>query len=180
MIPNEYQALLKQPDLAFVDAIETEAFQSMLEKDFEFYAVLDESLQWRLLYGLWAVLLDFADDPGSPWMPSMLTVPGLPGSFSLEDVLQALVVADFDTSYISWQEEPGFDSDIDEHVYTTALHSQGCRELVEHQIEAGLKRVLACDFSPVPAKVVERKPGLFRKVLAALLRLFDNRMPQLK
>ena len=41
MIVNEFQRLLEQPDLAFVDAIESKAFQSMLTEDFAFYASLD-------------------------------------------------------------------------------------------------------------------------------------------
>ena len=62
MTVNEFQRLLEQPDLSFVDAIESKAFQSMLTEDFAFYAALDEDSQWRLLYGLWVVLLDFAED----------------------------------------------------------------------------------------------------------------------
>ena len=179
MIVNEFQRLLEQPDLSFVDAIESKAFQSMLTEDFAFYAALDEDSQWRLLYGLWVVLLDFAEDPGSAWQPSKVIVPGLPSSLSLQDVLQALVIADFDSGRIDWSDELGCGPEADHPLYGLALHSEACRELVEHQIEAGLKRVLACDFSPLPAPVVDRKPGLFRKALAALVSLFDDRMPQL-
>ena len=48
---TEFESLLQQSDLAFVEAIETPAFQSMLEHDFSFYIALDEGLRWRLLYG---------------------------------------------------------------------------------------------------------------------------------
>ena len=76
MIVDEFRSLLAQSDLEFVDVIETEAFQRMLEKDFSFHSELDQSSQWRLLYGLWVVLLDFADDPGSAWRPSEAAIPG--------------------------------------------------------------------------------------------------------
>ncbi len=175
----DFEALLHQPDLAFVDAVETEAFQSMLKASPGFPDRLDEAMRWKLLYGLWVVLLDFGDDPAIPWMPSMVSIPGLPSSLSLQDVLQALVIAVFDISSIDWSDEFGCTPVIDQHVYETALRSQACQHLVEDQIEAGLKRVLACDFSPPPAPVVDRKPGLLRKVLAVLVSLFDDRMPQL-
>ena len=177
---SEFESLLQQSDLAFVEAIETEAFQSMLEHDFSFYIALDEGLRWRLLYGLWVVLLDFSEDPDSPWKPSKVTIPGLPTSLCLADLLQALVVADFEVNAINWWEEPCFDPAIDEQVYSSSLHSQGCRQLVEHQIEAGLRRVLACDFSSEPAAAVERRPGLFMRILSALIDWAAPRRPRVR
>ena len=172
---SEFESLLQQSDLAFVEAIETEAFQSMVEHDFSFYTALDEGLRWRLLYGLWVVLLDFSEDPDSPWKPSKVTIPGLPTSLCLADVLQALVVADFDVNAINWWEEPGFDPAIDEQVYSSSLYSQGCRQLVEEQIEAGLRRLCACEFSPEQAPVVVRKPRLFMRILSVLITWLGSR-----
>ena len=40
---------------------------------------------------------------------------------------------------------------------------------VEEQIEAGLRVVLACDFSPEPAAAVEHRPRLFMRILSALI-----------
>ena len=179
MIVDEFRSLLAQSDLEFVDVIETEAFQRMLEKDFSFHSELDQSSQWRLLYGLWVVLLDFADDPDSAWQPSEVTIPGLSNSLSLQDVLQVLVVTDFDSNRIDWSDEPGFEDEVDQHLYSSALQSEACRQLVEHQIEAGLMRVLTCDFSPAPAQVVQRQLGPLRKALAACMSLFEDRMPRL-
>ena len=73
---NEFLSLLRRPDMSFIDAIETKEFQLMLEKTLFSYT-LDGDLRWRLLYGLWVVLLDFADDPVSPWQPNKATIPGL-------------------------------------------------------------------------------------------------------
>ena len=179
MIVDEFRSLLEQSDLAFVDAIETEAFQQMLEKDSSFYSEMDQVSQWRLLYGLWVVLLDFADDPDSAWRPSEVAIPGLPKSLSMQDVLQSLVIADFDSNRIDWSDQPGFEDEVDQHLYSSALHSEACRQLVELQIDAGLKRVLTCDFSPAPAQVVQRQLGPLRKALAACMSLFEDRMPRL-
>ena len=52
---NEFKSILQQSDLAFVDAIETEDFQSMIKLNFDLLDQLDEKLQWRMLYGLWVV-----------------------------------------------------------------------------------------------------------------------------
>ena len=179
MIVNEFRSLLEQSDLAFVDAIETEAFQQMLEKDSSFYSEMDQVSQWRLLYGLWVVLLDFADDPGSAWRPSEVAIPGLSKSLSMQDVLQSLVIADFDSDKIDWSDQPGFEDEVDQHLYSSALHSEACRQRVELQIDAGLKRVLTCDFSPAPAQVVQRQLGPLRKALATCMSLFEDRMPRL-
>ena len=174
---NEFLSLLRQPDMSFIDAIETKEFQLMLEKNFYFHITLDGDLRWRLLYGLWVVLLDFADDPVSSWQPNKATIPGLPGNLYLQDVLEALVIADFDICRIDWSDEPACDHQASYNLYDSALQSDECQKLVEHQIEAGLKRVLTCDFSQTPAKVIEHKPGLFRKAFAAVMTLFDDRMP---
>ena len=181
MLVDDFKLLLQRPDVSFVDAIESEEFQSMLMRNFDFYAALDGWMQWRLLYGLWAVLLDFSGDPEGSWQPSKVTVPGLPSSLSLQDVLQALVVADFEVRQIDWSDESGCDPDADYDLYDQALHSEECRQLVQFQIEAGLRRVLSCDFSRPPAQVVvERKAGLLRKVLSALVTLLGDRMPALR
>ena len=179
MIVAEFCSQLKRSDLAFVDSIETEAFQRMLENEFSFYSELDQGSQWRVLYGLWVVLLDFADDPGSAWKPNEVTVPGLSSSLSLQGLLQALVIADFDSNRIDWSAEPGFASEADQTLYASVLNSEVCRRLVEHQIEAGLKRVLACDFSPAPTQVVQPKQEPLRKSLSAFISLFEDRMPRL-
>ena len=72
-----------------------------------------------------------------------------------------------------------FEDEVDQHLYSSGLHSEACRQLVELQIEAGLKRVLTCDFSPAPTQVVQRQLGPLRKALAACMSLFEDRMPRL-
>ena len=125
---------------------------------------MDGDLRWRLLYGLWVVLLDFADDPVSPWQPNKATIPGLPGNLYLQDVLEALVIVTLISAGSTGQMNL-LDHQASYNLYDSALQSDECQKLVERQIEAGLKRVLTCDFSQTPAKVIEHKPGLFKKPL---------------
>ena len=174
---NEFKSILQQSDLAFVDAIETEDFQSMIKLNFDLLDQLDEKLQWRMLYGLWVVLLDFPHDPESLWMPSNVLIPGIPDSLSLEDVIQAVFIADFDIEGVDWSDELGLKHDSDQNAYDLAIQSKECRQLVQNQILAGLQRILKCDFSPVPDKIYVRKKGTLSKILTAVASFFQDQSP---
>ena len=174
---NEFKSILQQSDLAFVDAIETEDFQSMIKLNFDLLDQLDEKLQWRMLYGLWVVLLDFPHDPESLWMPSNALIPGIPDSLSLEDVIQAVFIADFDIEGVDWSDELGLKHDSDQNAYDLAIQSKECRQLVQNQLFAGLQCILKCDFSPEPDKIYERKKGASSKILTAVASLFQNQSP---
>ena len=174
---NEFMSILQQSDLAFVDTIETEEFQSMIKPSFDLLDRLDEKLQWRMLYGLWVVLLDFPGDPESLWMPGNILIPGIPDSLSLEDVIQAVFVADFDIKGVDWSDELGFKCDTDQNAYDLAIQSKECRQLVQNQLYAGLQCILKCDFSPEPDKIYEREKGALSKILTAVASLFQNQSP---
>jgi len=180
MTISEFRTSLLQGDYSFVEAIETEDFQELVRCDPDFYSELDQTLRWRLLYGLWVVLLDFQAAEQSPWQPEHLEIPETPGkqTLYLAHVLQALGAAELDLEMIDWTEE-GSDllSSRQQEEFDAALHSKACTELVEQQIKAGLDRILACDFSfempPAPA----RQPRLLMQGVMGLLSWLEDQPP---
>ncbi|AKN59981.1 hypothetical protein WB44_01260 [Synechococcus sp. WH 8020] len=175
---SEFRTSLLQGDYSFVEAIETKDFQELVRCDPDFYSELDQTLRWRLLYGLWVVLLDFQDAEQSPWQPENLEIPETPGNqtLNLAHVLQALGAAELDLEMIDWTEEVSdLLSSRQQEEFDAALHSKACTELVEQQIKAGLDRILACDFSfEIPSASAKQLRLLMRGVMGLLSWLEDH------
>jgi len=178
----EFISVLRSDDFSFIEVLESSAFQRAVSMDQSFYKVLPIDLRWKLLYGIWSVLLDFSQPDLDEWAPGQQAISFLPASFSmsLEQLLQALCCADFRISRISWSEEFGRDlSDLEDQACDCSFDSVEAIDFVNSLVESGLSLLLACDFATESMSAGPRKTGVVRRFFLWVRSVLSDKPPAL-
>lgn len=155
-------------------AIETPDLRSLYEADHRFYLALDHRQRWRLLYGLQMVLLDYTSATFNPMdlerVELLLPVGTQSTRISLQQLLQALDVADFFPERLDWADELAMALDPqDLQACHAALISHQADALLHQALDTGLAFLSTCDLEGDCSKgTAQPRVGLLSRLMGAL------------
>ena len=147
--PNLDQWVLEL-DRCPASAVEQPLVQALYQQDQQFFTALSQRQRWQLLVGLHITLLDYTNSKFSPLgleaLPLHLPVRQL--TLPLAQLLDALVIAEFELDQVAWSEELDLElSEQEEADCDQVLTTPGAAVMLQELLSRGLAFLATCDLS---------------------------------